>query len=100
MYRQYSKTTIKLTSDVVDVLVEHFVAKLKAKKHSEISIWNRIENILTGITTNEEYPAFNDTQDTLFSELIGVASGVYLLQHPDKELYEKRAEFLKSIQLL
>lgn len=100
MYRQYPKTTIKLTSDVVDVLVEHFVAKLKANSHSEIAIWNRIENILSGLTTGVEYPVFNDTQDVLFSELIGVASGVYLLQRPEKALYEKRADFLKSIQLL
>ena len=100
MHRQYSKTTIKLSSDVVDILVEQFVKKLKANRHPEIAIWNRIENILSGLATGKEYFAFNDTQDLLFSELIGVASGVYLLQRPDAELYEKRADFLKSINLL
>lgn len=100
MYRQYHQCTIKLNTHSLNVLADRFVESLKHKNHPEISIWNRLENILCGISKDKEYPAFNDTTDIFFSELIGVASGVYLLKEPEKDLLDKRAAFLKSINLI
>lgn len=100
MNYNYSSISIKLTSEVLDRMVDHFVQNLKNNNHSDISIWNRVENILCEVSPNTEYPAFNDTKEIFFSELIGIASGVYILKDPETAAFHKRADFLKLIEVL